>query len=477
MGLGIVPKFKIMVVDDETSILKFIKGETGKAKNLEFVGFNSPDDALNWANTHEYDVALLDYKMPGMNGLELIGLLKRKKPESIYMLMTGYGDMDMAIKAIRKGVFDFIQKPFESNGLNVALSRVLKYLQLKKQNEFLSKIVKSDYGKGEFIGLSDSILKIRDDIKLFAKSSAPVLITGETGVGKEIVSQMIHAVSKRGKQRFVAVNCSAYVETLIESELFGHEKGAFTGADRERIGKLELAGNGTVLLDEVCEIPMHIQVKLLRVLQEKEFERVGGNESVELRARIISATNRNIELEIVGNRFRNDLYYRLNTLHLHIPPLRERKEDIELLTFHFLKKFAIVYGKDISSIDDNAMKMLLDYSWPGNVRQLENAINYAVLRCGGNEIHKKHLSDSIFKESAPIQRHMDSIAPGEGNYGESFKSTIEEHENKKAAAARDQILGALEKNRWNKSKTARALGITRSQLVYRLDKYGLKEPP
>lgn len=465
---------KILVVDDEPSILMLVKKEIAKIDSLEFFGLGLPDDALNWADTHHFDIALLDYRMPGMNGLELIKALEPKNNDAIFILITAFGDLDMAIEAIRTGVFDFIQKPFESAEFSMVMNRVMEHLRLKNQNRFLSGLVKSGHGKGEFIGQSETLNSVYENIKLFAKSDAPVLITGETGVGKEVASRMIHALSKRKRERFMAVNCSAYVETLFESELFGHEKGAFTGADLQRVGKLELAKGGTVLLDEVCEIPMHIQVKLLRVLQEKEFERVGGNKNIKLKARIISTANINIEEEIKQNRFRSDLYYRLNALRMHIPPLRERKDDIKPLAFHFLRKFSIIYDKKIASFSSGAMGSLLDYSWPGNVRQLENTIDYAALRCNGDEITEEHLSKDSFAYIVPIQPEPKAGFPERASNGEDYRLSISNLEKQKIEVDKRRILEALGNNKWKKSKAAKALGLTRSQLAYRLKKYEIK---
>lgn len=465
--------FRVLVVDDEPSILILVKREIAKIDGLEFFGLGLPNDALKWADTHHFDIALVDYKMPQMNGLELITALKPKNKDAIFLLMTAYGDTDLAIEAIRTGVFDFIQKPFESDEFTMAMNRATEHLRLKNQNKFISGLVKRGHGKGELIGQSDAINSLRERIKLFAGSDAPVLITGETGVGKEIASRMIHTLSKRERERFTAVNCSAYAETLIESELFGHEKGAFTGADLQRVGKLEQAKGGTVLIDEVCEIPMHIQVKLLRVLQEKEFERVGGNKNIKLKARIISTTNVNVEEEIKQNRFRSDLYYRLNALRMHIPPLRERKDDIEPLAFHFLRKFSIIYDKKITSFSSGAMETIIDYSWPGNVRQLENTIDYATLQCNGNRITKEHLSIDSFADIVPIRLKQKAGFPKIASNGEDYRSSISNLEKQKIEVSRRIIMEALGNNKWRKSKTAIALGLTRSQLVYRLKKYGI----
>ncbi|MDP6388213.1 MAG: sigma-54 dependent transcriptional regulator, partial [Candidatus Pacebacteria bacterium] len=325
---------QLLVVDDEKTVVDLVGEYASSIDFLEFQGCCSPNEALDWAKFHPVDIAVIDYNMPKMNGLELINRLEKNNKDSYYLLMTGHAELQIAIDAIRTGVFDFITKPFGKNEFRIAMERIRKHKGIQFQNMFLRDLLRDSYGKRKLIGKSVEMASIREKIQLFAKSEAPVLITGETGVGKEVVAQIIHEASNRNQNNFVPVNCSAYAETLLESELFGHEKGAFTGADRLRIGRFELTKNGTILLDEIAELPPQIQVKLLRVLQEKKFERVGGNNTIKLLARIISITNRNIEEEIKNNRLREDFYYRLNTLRIHIPPLRERKNDILLLANH-----------------------------------------------------------------------------------------------------------------------------------------------
>lgn len=454
----------ILLVDDEPDLLKLISEYVSSYEFLTPVKHSSPTEALKWAKSSSFDIAVVDYKMPEMNGLELIEKLKKSNPDSHFILMTAHGNLEIAIEAIKTGVSDFITKPFNLAAFKMSIDRITERIFLSRENETLKGLLREEYGKNQLISRSDEMIAIREKVKTFANSTAPVLITGETGVGKEIVARMFHDNSGRRGSHFVAVNCSAYAETLFESELFGHEAGAFTGANKQRIGRLEYAQKGTLLLDEVSEMPVQMQVKLLRVLQEKQFERVGGNKTIKLAARIISATNKNPEEAIEHGLLRNDLYYRLNAIQVHIPPLRERTEDIEPIAKHFMKKFSVIHTKKIGSISENVMELFYSYSWPGNVRQLENVIDYAVVSCNGDEIMKRDLPEELKNKSFSvqpligIQTEKQMIAPG------SSLTTGSE---------RDKIVACLEKNRWIKTKAASELGMTRSQLLYRMKKFDI----
>ena len=464
-----IRSYDILVVDDEQDVISVLKEYSSSLDDLKFHGCYSAQNALSWAQTNHFDIALIDYKLPRMDGLELAKTLMKNKPESYYLIMTGYADTEIMVKAIRNGIFDFFCKPVRKHEFEIAMRRVIKHLNLKDQNSFLHDLVQSDSGRGQLIGQSKSILSVKEKVKLFAQSDAPVLITGETGVGKEIVAQMIHAQGNRHKSPFMPVNCSAFAETLLESELFGHEKGAFTGAYRERKGRLELAGHGTVFLDELCEIPTQMQVKLLRVLQERLFERVGGSNSVKLKARVISATNRSVKEEVEKNFLRKDFFYRLNTHRIHISPLRERKEDVEILALFFLKKYSLINNKQVSLFCGNVIDVFFNHPWPGNVRQLENVVNTAVLHCDQDRIGMEHLPEEFLEEKA-CQHPQPVVA-------EEINSYSREHENIPSAISnleRKKINDALTENKWNKSKTAESLGLTRSQLLYRLKKYNIE---
>lgn len=456
---------KILIVDDRKEDLHLIKLYLSSQKNIHVKQFVLPEEAFNWAKSNPFDVAIVDYSMPGLSGPQLIKDLKNLRPESIYLLMTAYADLEKTIEAIRQGAFDFLIKPIEREIFNQAIERAINHVQFKRNANLKEAARGKQSQSGSLVGESSIIDEIRNKIKLYANSDLPIFITGETGTGKEVVARSIHRESSRNQSKFVAVNCSAFVETLLESELFGHEKGAFTGADRQRIGKLEFAEDGVIFLDEISEIPTTMQVKLLRVLQEKEFERVGGNKSVNLKARIISATNRDVQSESHKNPFRKDLFYRLNILPLHIPPLRERREDIEILANHFLRKCSKTTGKQNQSFHKEVIDIFSNYDWPGNVRQLENAVSYATVHCEDVVIRVDHLPKDIAQGlSTGIWNSQNHIPIQEE--GEDGKTAIENEE-------KEKIVNSLKKNRWNKSKTANELGMSRSQLIYRIKKYSI----
>ncbi len=455
-------KYRLLVVEDDETSLKVVKTYLKNNSDMERSFFNSPSEALEWAANNPFDIVLTDYKMPEMNGMELCSHLREINPDAFFLLMTAFAELNMAIEAIRSGIFDFLAKPFMQQELETALGRVVAHLELKNENVELRKLVGEEGQKRTLSGSSKEMNIVREKLLIFSQSDAPALITGETGVGKEIAARMLHSFSSHSDKPFVAINCSAFAETLLESELFGHEKGAFTGADKVRIGRLEMAGEGIVFLDEISEIPQTLQVKLLRVLQEREFERVGGNRPIKLAGRIISASNQTLTDEMAKGRFREDLFYRLNTLHIHIPPLRDRKEDIEEMANTFLIRFSATYGKEIRSFDESTMSLVKTFGWPGNVRQLENAIEYAVLCCNDTTIMTKHLPSEIGATEEKIEQSETAQTDDDSDIL-----------NRISAMEKRSILESLETNRWNKSQTARDLGMTRRQLIDRIKKYDI----
>lgn len=459
--------YKLLAVDDEDYAVRLINRYCGYRQNIDFHGVSSSSEALEWAESNNFDIALIDYKMPDINGIELVQKLKKIHPGSFFIIVTAYGGLEKAVEAMRVGMFDFLTKPLELAEFEVAMERTINSIEINNQNKLLKEFLLESSGKGKLIGVSGEIGAIKEKVQKIAGYDAPVLITGETGVGKELVARMIHDCSGVNSSRFVAVNCSAFSESLLETELFGHEKGAFTGADDQRIGRLEMAGEGVILLDELCDISPSTQVKLLRVLQEKEFERVGGNKTIKLKARILSATNKNIQEEIANGRFREDLYYRLNTIRLHIPPLRERKADIRECADHFLRKFSLIYSKENIEFSEKAIDSMLSYSWPGNVRQLQNCVELLVIESTENFIDVEHLPHDLFK-SGPVTKSQSSTrAPGANNINRKIPELLSEMERK-------NISDSLEENRWNKSKAAMDLGLTLAQLIYRMKKYDIK---
>lgn len=457
-----VRQMKLLVVDDERNIVELIRKYSLFFDFIETEGFSNPAEAIDWAKGNGFDIAIVDYKMPAMHGLALIKRLKERHPDAHYVIMTGYGEMELAVDAIRAGVSDFMHKPVEPEDFRLMVDRIIKLVDLKNRNRIFQKIIRA---KEQFIGESPEMLAVKKKMKLAALSDSPVLITGETGVGKEMVAKALHLDGKRKSFPFIAVNCASFVPALLESELFGHEKGSFTGADQRHIGKLESAGNGTVFLDEIGEIPPNAQVKLLRVLQEKEIERIGGNQKITLNSRILAATNRNLAEDMASGAFRKDLYYRLNTIHLHIPPLRERREDIMLLVSVFLLKFCAVYEKNNLSFTPAVEEALRSYEWPGNVRQLENVIDYAVMSCNTTAIDMENLPADLTQNNQTLP--SSSSRPPDANADSGLPSII-------AVLEREKIETALKNCRGNKSRAALALGLTRAQLLYKLKKYGLE---
>lgn len=457
---------KLLVVDDRSDILSLIQAFTESIKNIEFKGFNSSSKAIEWAKINSFDAALVDYVMPENPGIKVIEVLRAIHPDAYYVLMSAHADLEKAIEAIQLSVFDFLVKPFSLQAFELSINRIVENLTLKNQNTELRGYLKETIGIGNLVGQSKIIQNIKEKINTYGDSDFPVLISGETGVGKEVVARLIHQNCPRNKDNFVGVNFSSFSEALLESELFGHEKGAFTGADRKRIGRFEFAGEGTIFLDEISETPTAMQVKLLRVLEQKEFERVGGNETIKLKARIISATNADLKKKIQNGQFREDLFYRINALPIHISPLRDRKEDIQFLAEHFLKMFNLVTEKKIESFESETLKTLMDYYWPGNVRQLQNVINFSALHCDKNSISLEHLPEEV-RGNWPQQPVKI----------ENFKLGTSTVENIKAVASdmeKNSILQCLRKNKGNKSRAAKELGLTRSQLLYKLKKYEIK---
>lgn len=399
-------------------------------------------------------LVVLDLKMPEMDGLEVLKKARKLQPKLPVIMLTAHGTIETAIEAMKLGAVDFIAKPFDLNELKLVIKQNLKVSHLVNEVDFWRSESTSKYSN--MIGNSPAICEVVQLIERVAASNATVLITGESGTGKEVAAVAIHQNSLRHKGPFVAINCAALPEQLLESELFGHEKGAFTGAAGRKPGRFELADQGTIFLDEIAEIPLAMQVKLLRVLQEKSFERVGGTETVHVDVRVIAATNRNLTQAIEKGLFREDLYYRLNVFQIKLPPLRERKEDVPLLAAHFLSRLKHTYpAQNISPV---AMEQLIKYYWPGNVRELQNVIERSAIICQGEEIRPEHLP----KELIVSPREEGGLVVRFPDEGISLE-TVE----------KELIMQALEKSNGNQTRAAQLLGITRSALLYRAQKYGL----
>ncbi len=453
----------ILIVDDEKNyplILSAVLQEEG----FETLTANSGQEALKVLDLSDVDLVLTDMKMPKMDGIELLQKIKSDKPELPVIMMTAYGTVEKAVEAMQKGAYSYILKPFDNKQLILYVNKAMEMYRVVKENRQLRNAVESRYNFGNIIGKSKSMQDIFETIRKVAPSTATVLIEGASGTGKELVAKSIHFNSSRRNQSFVAVNCSALAETLLESELFGHEKGAFTGAISMKKGRFELADQGTLFLDEIGELSPSLQVKLLRVLQEKVFERVGGTRPVSVNIRLIAATNKSLKEEIQKGRFREDLFYRLNVVHFTLPPLRDRLEDIRPLIAHFIEKYADERhgGKPVTYIDKEVERLFFNYSWPGNVRELENVIERAMVMCSGEairvddlpkEFRKNITSDSTFK--------LEDLSPQATLY-----ETL-------AHVEKQMILNALQKADYVQSHAANILGIGKSGLNQKLKKYGI----
>ncbi|MGA9535120.1 MAG: sigma-54 dependent transcriptional regulator [Desulfobacterales bacterium] len=381
-------KQQILLVDDQVSFCHHIKAIL-EQEGYEVAVANNADQALQKLSLQTFDILLTDMKMPGPNGLELFNIARKADPNISGIIMTAYGSIASAVASIKQGITDYLQKPFEPEALLIAVEKTLRERRMLKEIRDLRKEVDQRYAFGNIIGKNHKMQEIYDLIEKVAPTDTRVFITGDTGVGKELVAKAIHFNSKRKNQPFVGINCGALVENLLETELFGHEKGAFTGAVRTKMGKFEYAQGGTLFLDEVGDISPGLQVKLLRVTQEKKIERVGGNQEIDVDVRIISATNQTIKEKIKRGEFRVELYYRLNVVPIHIPPLRERIDDIPLLVTHFIHIFNRKFNKNISRVSTPAMSRLMQYDWPGNVRELENVLERAFV------ITEKDIIDTI----------------------------------------------------------------------------------
>jgi DNA-binding NtrC family response regulator len=448
----------LLIVDDELIVRESL-GNWLKEEGYTVDTSESGLDALKKIEAGKFDLLIADIKMPGMDGIELLERAKKIEPDLQVLVITAYASIDTAVQAMRKGAFDYIVKPFNPEDVSQIIQRALKYKMLEKENILLRKELEKEYGIDEIIGRSKKIQEVFDLIRTVAESEAVVMIRGESGTGKELIARAIHANSKRKYGPLVALSCGSLPETLLESELFGYEKGAFTGAQFKRKGRLEMADGGTLFLDEIGDISPKTQVDLLRVLQEKIIYPLGSSNPVKIDVRIVSATNRNLEEAVRQGAFREDLYYRLNVVTINVPPLRDRQEDIPLLANHFFRKFIVVNSKKINGISGQAMEILLDYSWPGNVRELENVIEHAVVVCKTPEIQPVDLPDTVRKNTMKAEPAGDTA---------SITRSLDESE-------KQHILKVLEENRWNISKSARDLGIDRVTLYNKIKKYNIEK--
>ncbi len=389
----------ILIVDDERNYLLVLEALLSE-EGYQVITAESARRGLECIEENELDVVITDMKMPGMDGMEFMERIGLRQPDLPVIMMTAFGSVEKAVEAMRKGAFDYILKPFKNEELKLTIGKAISHYRLVRQNRQMARELQGKYHFGNIIGKSVQMQRIFDLIEKVAPTKATVLITGDSGTGKELIARAIHYNSPRKDQPFISVNCGALPETLLESELFGHEKGAFSGAVSQRKGRFELAHEGTLFLDEISEMSPPLQVKLLRVLQEMEFERVGGSHTLKVDVRVVAASNRNLKEDASNGRFRSDLYYRLNVVHVHLPSLRERTDDLPLLVNHFLAKYAKENHQESISISSGAMERILDYHWPGNVRELENVIERAIILSDGHEISVKDLPSEVREPSA-----------------------------------------------------------------------------
>lgn len=386
---------KILIVDDEKNTREAIRDGLSKQGDKDVFVAENGKDALRIAEDEPIDLVLTDLKMPDMDGVKLLRELKKHDANLVVVMMTAYATVDTAVEAMKLGAYDYIQKPFRMGDIKRIVAKALENRSLLLENAKLRQQLTAKFLPKNIVGFSPLFREMMETVEQVAPSKATVLILGESGTGKEIVARALHEMSGRKDKPFVKINCGALPEALLESELFGYEKGAFTNAVKQKRGRFELAHGGTIYLDEIADMPTHLQVKLLSVLQDGEFERLGGEETLKVDVRVVAATNKDIEAEIAEGRFREDLYYRLNVIKLKLPPLRHRQDDIIALVQHFIEKYALLNAKRILSIAPDAVRLLEGHSWRGNVRELENVIERAVVLTGSETIQKEHLPDYI----------------------------------------------------------------------------------
>jgi len=452
--MGQIPE-SILVIDDEESV-RFLLREALTKEGLEVEVSSDAETALVKLESSSFDLVITDVRLPGMSGIEAINMIKESDPEVEVIVMTAFNTEDIALEAIKNGAYDYFSKPFNFGEMNIVVRRALEKRRLQRELKELQVKLRGKSSFGNLIGVSDSMQKIYEMIEKGAPTDVTVLIFGETGTGKELLADAIHQRSLRKDKPPVKINCAAIPETLLESELFGYEKGAFTDAAARKPGKFEIADGGTIFLDEVGDMSLATQAKLLRILQGSEFERIGGTKPVKVDTRVIAATNKILVDEVKEKRFRADLFYRLSVFTISIPPLRERKEDIPLLVEHFIEKANIKQKKSVKGISKEAMAIILDYYWSGNVRQLEHCIERAIIMTDGDIITVKFLPPYL----QGTDRRFKSELPGEGLSLDAFLGNAE----------RELIIEALEKTGGVQVKAAKLLGISERSLWYRVKK-------
>jgi two-component system NtrC family response regulator len=447
-------KPRILVVDDERNYLLVLR-ELLERAGYDVDAVQQALDGLKLANTRGFDAALVDLRMGELDGVEVMRRLRRIDPDLGVVIMTAYASVETAIESIKAGAADYVMKPFDNDAVLRTLQRTVSMTRLARENARLKEAVQVEHTGHDLLGSSAAISEVRQLVRQVAATDTTVLITGETGTGKEVVARAIHSASERAGQPFVAVHCAALAESVLESELFGHERGAFTGAVSTKRGRFELATGGTLFLDEIGEISSTVQVKLLRAIETRAFERVGGEVRIETDARFVAATNRDLETALREGRFREDLFYRLNVVRIRLPPLRERRDDIPLLAPHFVHRFGMRMNRPRARLSDAALELLVEYAWPGNVRELENVLERAIVISQGDVIEPQSLPAEI-REPAPA-------VPA----GAPLQEALDAFE-------RQLLLHALEDCEYVQAKAAQRLGLSKSALHYKLTRHGIR---
>lgn len=452
-------KAKVLVVDDEESMCNFMEIMLSK-EGYDVSCVQSGHKAIELIGRDTPDVVIADLMMPEMSGLDLLSRVKQQDDKINVIVMTAFASVDTALDAMKRGAYDYITKPFKVDEIKLTLKKLLERTSIAKENQDLKSTLSAEFSFDNFIGANPVVVKMKEMARTVAQSGSTVLIRGESGTGKDLIAKAIHYHSQRAGKPFVTLNCAALPETLLESELFGYVKGAFTGALKDKEGLFAVADTGTFFLDEIGNTSPAIQAKLLRVLEEKKITPVGSTQSINVNVRLIAATNASLEDEVKANRFRADLFYRLNVLPIYIPALRERREDIEVLVNHFLKVFSRKMKSTRKAISQDALKALIAYDWPGNVRELENTIERALLLSKGKSLEPRDFPQNIFAETQGREVVTE---------GESETPTLESIE-------KAYIFWTLNQTNWQKNRSAKILGIDPSTLYRKIERYGLKEP-
>ncbi len=442
----------VLVVDDEASVRESLQRVLDRAGYTTYVASDA-QEALAVLSGQRVDIVITDLKMPQTNGISLLRSIKEKAAETEVIVLTGYGSIESAVEAMKEGAYDFITKPVKKAVILKAVERAVEKQNLAQENRFLREQLQKVEPYGEIIGESQAIREVMAMVERVAPLPSTVLITGESGTGKELIARALHELSDRRNKRFVAVNCGAIPENLMESELFGHVRGAFTGAVRDKEGLFKTAGGGTLFLDEISTVPLNVQVKLLRAIEHKEIKPVGSNTTYKIDVRIVAATNRNLANEVEAGRFREDLYYRLNVVGITIPPLRERREDIPMLVDHFVKRYNVMLKKRIRGADERTLNLFMNYQWKGNVRELENVIERAMILCDGDMIVPEHLPQNLAGKAA-------------ADLDGSLRDVVRQ-------AERDAILRTLRLTDNDKKRAADMLGLSQSSLYRKMSELGI----